>query len=180
MAGERALFARPEFHHDLISYDLITPVAARGLLDALHWRPGLQWVVEAIRLLRPIRRECLEQDGRRMLILRDVAYLIDAHFELSPDQPAGMSGKHSAMFKRAVRSGVAPYLGRDGFTADVALVDADHEEHASGRDSLSRVDHGWLLHSIAFEADRKPRFFRAESVGGLVRVPSVGSPLLFG
>lgn len=177
--GERAFFARPEFRHDLISYDLITPHAARGILDAIYWRPGMIWVIDAIRVLHPIRRECVEEDGRRILLLRNVGYVIHAHFELASGEPDAASGRHAAMFRRAARATPTAYLGRAGCDARVTLFES-HEPDAPFAGTPGVVDHGWLLHGIAFADDRRPRYFRAEAVGGLVRVPTTDSPLLFG
>lgn len=38
-----------------VSYDVMTPSAARGILEAIHWKPAIRWVVEAIHVLKPIR-----------------------------------------------------------------------------------------------------------------------------
>ena len=53
--GERACFTRPEMKVERVSYDVMTPSAARGLLEAIHWKPAIAWVVDRIHILRPIR-----------------------------------------------------------------------------------------------------------------------------
>ena len=53
--GERACFTRPEMKVERVSYDIITPSAARGILEAIHWKPAIAWVVDRIHVLRPIR-----------------------------------------------------------------------------------------------------------------------------
>ena len=53
--GERACFTRPEMKVERVSYDVITPSAARGLLEAILWKPQIRWVVDRIHVLRPIR-----------------------------------------------------------------------------------------------------------------------------
>ena len=53
--GERACFTRPEMKVERVSYDVLTPSAARGILEAIHWKPAICWVVDRIRVLRPIR-----------------------------------------------------------------------------------------------------------------------------
>lgn len=53
--GERACFTRPEMKAERVSYDVMTPSAARGILEAIHWKPALLWVVDRIHVLRPIR-----------------------------------------------------------------------------------------------------------------------------
>lgn len=52
--GEYALFGRPEMKVERVSYDMITPSAARGILDAIYWHPGLSWVIDKIYVMNPI------------------------------------------------------------------------------------------------------------------------------
>lgn len=53
--GERACFTRPEMKVERVSYDVMTPSAARGILEAIHWKPAIRWVVDRIHVLKPIR-----------------------------------------------------------------------------------------------------------------------------
>lgn len=53
--GERACFTRPEMKVERVSYDVMTPSAARGILEAIHWKPAIVWVVDRIHVLKPIR-----------------------------------------------------------------------------------------------------------------------------
>lgn len=53
--GNYALFSRPELKTERYSYDVITPSAARGILDSIFWHPGLRWVVDEICVVKPIR-----------------------------------------------------------------------------------------------------------------------------
>ena len=55
VAGEFACFTRPEMKVERVSYDVITPSAARGVLEAVFWKPEFRWVVERLRVLKPIR-----------------------------------------------------------------------------------------------------------------------------
>ena len=52
--GEHALFTRPENKAERMSYDVPTPSAARGILEAIHWKPAIRWEVERIHVLNPI------------------------------------------------------------------------------------------------------------------------------
>lgn len=111
--GAYALFSRPELKTERVSYDVMTPSAARGLLDAIMWHPGLKWVVDSIHVCAPIRftnirrnevkdtvsarkaQSVMEKGGelylatpesiqqRAAMVLRDVHYVIDAHFEMT-------------------------------------------------------------------------------------------------
>ena len=53
--GDHACFTRPEMKVERVSYDVMTPSAARGVLEAIHWKPTILWVVDAIHVLNPIR-----------------------------------------------------------------------------------------------------------------------------
>lgn len=53
--GERACFTRPELKVERVSYDVPTPSAARGILEAIHWKPAIRWQVTRIHVLKPIR-----------------------------------------------------------------------------------------------------------------------------
>lgn len=52
--GEYALFTRPEMKVERVSYDVMTPSAARGILEAIYWHPGMKWIVDKIYVLSPI------------------------------------------------------------------------------------------------------------------------------
>jgi len=60
--GERALFTRPEMKVERMSYDVITPSAARGILEAIHWKPAIRWAVDSIQVLEPIRFESIRRN----------------------------------------------------------------------------------------------------------------------
>lgn len=53
--GDFACFTRPEMKVERVSYDVMTPSAARGILEAIHWKPAIVWVVDKIHVLKPIR-----------------------------------------------------------------------------------------------------------------------------
>ena len=60
--GDRACFTRPELKSERFSYDVITPSAARGILEAIHWKPAIRWSVDRIRVLKPIRFESVRRN----------------------------------------------------------------------------------------------------------------------
>ena len=60
--GERACFTRPEMKAERVSYDVITPSAARGILEAIHWKPAIRWVVTRLHVLKPIRFEAIRRN----------------------------------------------------------------------------------------------------------------------
>lgn len=206
--GERALFTRPEMKVERVSYDVITPSAARGILEAIHWKPAIRWVVDSIQVLRPIRFESIRRnevggklsaasvgkaikagrtDGlvsyveedrqqRAATLLRDVAYVIGAHFELTDKAGADDNiGKHLDIFNRRARRGQcfhAPCLGTREFPASFALLEGGIEPPAAHVSLQGERDLGWMLHDIDFADGMTPRFFRAQMRDGLIQVPT--------
>lgn len=60
--GSRACFTRPEMHTERVSYDVITPSAARGILEAVYWKPAIRWVIDQIVVLNPIVFETIRRN----------------------------------------------------------------------------------------------------------------------
>ena len=60
--GERACFTRAEMKVERVSYDVMTPSAARGILEAIHWKPAICWHVDRIHVLKPIRFQSLRRN----------------------------------------------------------------------------------------------------------------------
>lgn len=205
--GERACFTRPEMKVERVSYDVITPSAARGVLEAIHWKPAIRWAVDRIRVLKPIRFESLRRNEvggklspatvvkamkagitegvptyvdenrqqRASTILRDVAYVVEAHFALTRKAgPEESVGKHLDIFNRRARKGQCfqmPCMGVREFPANFRLLE-DGEAPPEPDASLDQeIDLGWMLHDIDFERGMTPRFFRARMTKGLIEVP---------
>jgi CRISPR-associated protein Cas5d len=62
VSGEYACFTRPEMKVERVSYDLMTPSAARGILEAIHWKPAIRWVIDEIHVLKPIRFQSIRRN----------------------------------------------------------------------------------------------------------------------
>ncbi|AMM84768.1 type I-C CRISPR-associated protein Cas5c [Martelella sp. AD-3] len=60
--GDYACFTRPEMKVERVSYDVMTPSAARGILEAIHWKPAIRWVIDAIHVLEPIRFQSIRRN----------------------------------------------------------------------------------------------------------------------
>src|SRR3990172_3138731 len=54
VSGDYALFTRPEMKVERVSYDIITPSAARGIIEAVYWKPAIRWVIDKIHVLKEI------------------------------------------------------------------------------------------------------------------------------
>ena len=200
--GDYACFTRPEMKVERVSYDVMTPSAARGILEAIYWKPAIRWAVDRIRVLAPIRftsvrrNEVSEKvpvgnvktamrDGRTpvelfveearqqraALVLRDVDYVIEAHFE-PVDEDGRNEGKHLDQFNRRVAKGQChhmPYLGCREFPARFEPVEG--EPPSCDPTLQGRRDLGWMLHDIDFADGMTPRFFRPVMVDGVIDVP---------
>jgi len=133
-----------------------------------------------------------ERQQRASLILRDVAYIIEAHLHLhdtrlernGPEAPANhVAGKHLDMFKRRARKGQYfhhPYLGTREFPASFALSESEENTPISQLSAAEQnCDFGFMLHDIDFDQDPRtkkvkstsPRFFRAEMKDSIISVP---------
>lgn len=62
VSGDYACFTRAELKVERVSYDVMTPSAARGILEAVHWKPAIRWVVDAIHVLEPIRFQSIRRN----------------------------------------------------------------------------------------------------------------------
>lgn len=62
VSGSYGLFTRPETKVERVSYDAITPSAARGVLEAIHWKPAIVWVIDRIHVLAPIRFQSIRRN----------------------------------------------------------------------------------------------------------------------
>lgn len=60
--GDHACFTRPEMKAERVSYDVPTPSAARGILEAIHWKPAIRWHVDRIHVLKPIRFQSIRRN----------------------------------------------------------------------------------------------------------------------
>ena len=206
--GDRACFTRQDLKVERVSYDAITPSAARGILEAIYWKPSIRWAIDRIHVLNPIRFESIRRnevsgkilesharrtmqsgrldglealvDARRVqrttLLLRDVSYVIEAHFEVAD---AGRSneppGKHIGIFTRRARAGQCfhmPYLGTREFPANFRLIEPDESMPAADPALTTPRDLGWMLYDIDYARGMTPQFFRARLQQGVIEIPA--------
>ena len=203
--GDYALFSRPEMKVERVSYDVITPSAARGLIEAIFWHPGLRWRIDRIQVCEPIRftnirrnevkdvisartvKTAMEKgtgelylatpnsiQQRAAMVLRDVRYVIDAHFELTDRAaPGDNAGKFQEMTRRRIEKGQfyhQPCFGVREFPAHFRMC----VERPTCPDELKgEKDLGWMLLDMDYSdpADIRPMFFRAVMRDGVIDVP---------
>ena len=197
--GPWACFTRPELKVERLSYHVITPSAARGLIEAVLWKPAMRWKIERIKVLSEIRFTAFRRNEvkskaprpsaalvanggpapefyadedraqRNTVGLRDVDYVIEAHFELTGRAgPDDNVNKFVDMFQRRVEKGQhfhQPYLGCREFAADVSPADGAPVPIDDNRDL------GLMLWDIEFGEKNVPLFFPARLEKGVLDVP---------
>lgn len=139
VTGNFACFTRPDLKVERMTYPCLTPSAARGVLDAILWKPEFQWWIHRIIVLKPVkffaikRNEINAKQGktpivieekraqRNSIVLKDVAYIIEASVYQKEFDPKNPPKKYAEMFKRRVKKGQCwrrPYLGTREFSAE--------------------------------------------------------------
>jgi CRISPR-associated protein Cas5d len=121
-----------------------------------------------------------DRQQRATTLLRDVAYVIEAHFELTLKAGAEDSvGKHLDQFNRRARKGQCfhqPCMGTREFPAHFALIEPDAPLPITElTPEQQNRDLGWMLHDIDFANQNTPHFFKANMQGGAIEVPSFHS-----
>ncbi len=203
--GEYACFSRCEMKTERVSYDCMTPSAARGLLESIYWHPGLRWRIDRIHVCSPIRftnirrnevkdkinarsvKPVMERGAgelylaapesiqqRAAMVLRDVHYVIDAHFEMTDKAASGDNpGKFQDIIKRRLERGQCysmPCFGTREFPAQFCRCT---ELPPCPKELEGRRDLGWMLLDMDYSEPENivPRFFRAELADGVLVVP---------
>ena len=231
--GDYALFTRPEMKAERVSYDAMTPSAARAIVSSIYWKPEIEWVIDRIHVLNPIRFTSVrrnevgaiavvdpkkkkgalnglpvdpigisiedERQQRASLLLTNVAYVIEAHFNVisqtlaknGPEVPlAECEAKHIAMFNRRAETGQCfrqPYFGCREFPVSFRLLKEGEPIPPSCLTEKDK-DFGYVFHDFVYREDKKgpvvesnrgrhlvaeARFFRAIMKDGVVAVPSI-------
>ena len=215
--GPYALFSRPELKTERMSYDIITPSAARGLVEAIYFHPGLRWHIDRIYLLRPFGEEDTDETDeekrkkeyirfasvrrnevknkilassvrsaagsgqplyqvtsqeivqRASLVLRDVHYVIEAHFDMTDKAaPGDNPGKFQDIVTRRMEKGQCfhtPYFGCREFPASFRRWQGGEIPAVP----LTR-DLGLMLYDFDYSdpAGIRPLYFRAKLVDGVL------------
>lgn len=187
--GELACFTRPEMKVERVSYEVMTPSAARGVLEAVLWKPAIVWNVHAIAVLAPVAwtsfrrnevngvaspREYYAADDRAQrntVALRNVDYLVTASFSMTPRAGADDNvKKFEEMFERRLSKGQhfhQPYLGCREFFAIVEPAD-----NIPAPPDQSDRPLGWMFYDFHHAKEGvKPLFFNARLSGGVMTVP---------
>lgn len=206
--GDYALFSRPEMKVERVSYDVMTPSAARGLLEAIYWHPGIKWVIDRIHVCAPIRftnirrnevkdivsaprvRTVMERGGelylatpdsiqqRAAMVLRDVHYVIDAHFEMTAKAaPTDNPGKFQDIMRRRLEKGQFYHQPCFGVREFPVNFKSCLEAPPCPEELLGEKDLGWMLLDLDYSDPKNitPHFFRAVLHNGVLEVPPMNS-----
>lgn len=201
--GDYALFSRPELKVERCSYDIITPSAARGILEAIYWHPGMRWIIDRIYVKNPIQFTSVRRNEvkskilasnvlqayngadkelyistkedivqRASLLLTNVSYVIEAHFEMTGKANASDNpGKFKDIVMRRLRRGECwhtPYFGCREFPANFALC--EENEIRTAYDVIAEKDMGYMLFDMDYTDPEniQPMFFRAVMRHGVI------------
>jgi CRISPR-associated protein Cas5d len=194
--GPYAAFTRPEFTSERMSYSVMTPTAAIGLLSAIFWKPQFRFVVEQIDVLAPVQWASMRRNEagtaitsahraqgyldvdtvvqqRMTRMLRDVHYRVHAQMWVHPEAEEQNAAKWRDQFRRRVDRGQSfrtPFLGMREFHADVVPTDDTPPIDWD-------ADLGIMAHSITYD-DRTGKesydWFDARVRQGVMRVPRIG------
>lgn len=205
--GDYACFTRPELKTERVSYEVMTPSAARGILEAIYWHPGMVWRIDTIRVCNPIRFTNIRRNEvkstllassvkpvikeskgkplylaasqdrcqRAAMILRDVHYIIEAHFDMTDRAAVGDNpGKFQDIIKRRIHRGQCyhtPYFGCREFPVRFAMCEQVPECPA---ELLGNYNLGYMLWDMDYSnpKDIHPLFFHAKLANGVMTVPS--------
>ena len=197
--GDLACFTRPEMKVERVSYPVMTPSAAQGVLEAIFWKPEFNWEIDEILVLNPIRHfsilrneintrqtaqraEGWQKTGggfyasddraqRHTLALRDVSYIIRGQMKVKH----GVNGdpaKFRDQFRRRVKKGrcfATPYLGCREFAAWFSEPEGDETPQVINEDLGNMLLRMEYVPGTSGKAT--PRFFNAKLENGVLRVP---------
>lgn len=204
--GDYACFSRPEMKVERVSYDVITPSAARGIIEAIYWHPGIRYVIDRIRVCNPIRFTNIKRNEvkdtvsassvkkmmesgepvyiatpqsiqqRSSMILRDVRYIIEAHFDITEKaSEADNPGKFTDILRRRLEKGRffhQPCFGTREFPAYFKICD---DIPPCPQELRGTKDLGYMLLDMDYSdaEEIRPVFFRAALIDGVMEVPSI-------
>lgn len=199
--GDYACFTRPEMKVERVSYDVMTPSAARGVLEAIYWKPQIRWVIDQIHVLSPIRftnlrrnevaskvpvgniRKAMKGDASPLGVYieedrqqRAALILRDVVYGITAHfellDPTETLQKHFEMFKRRAAKG--QYFHHPYLGCREFPCDYEWIDGEFPESPVEGVrDLGFILHDLDYTDSMTPRFFRAVMRNGVIDVPSL-------
>ena len=185
--SDMACFTRPELKVERVSYDVITPSAARAIFEAIFWKPAIRWQITKIEVLNPIKWTSIRRNEvgavaskkpiyieekrqqKNTLCLQNVRYRLWGKLLFIPQRDPA---KYNEMFERRAHKGQCfnqPYLGCREFSASFRLVeDGEELQPAIAEDRYL----GIMLYDMDFSnpKDIQPMFYRPKMQQGIITV----------
>jgi CRISPR-associated protein Cas5d len=196
VCGDFACFTRTDLKVERMTYPCMTPSAARGILDCILWKPEFQWYVRRILVLKPIkflsvkRNEIKtkqdkkplviekERTQRNSLILKDVAYIIEASIYQKSFDQENQPRKYKEMFRRRVQNGRCfrrPFLGTREFAAEFCEPDENDVP------IQETIPIGSMLFDLIYDKTGNPSplyFYDVKILNGILECPANENEIL--
>ena len=206
VSGDYACFTRPEMKVERVSYDVITPSAARAIFEAVLWKPEIRWHISKIEVLKPIRWINLRRNevgsvlsvnnvktamkrGTGWLGLnieddrqqRAGLFLRDVAYRIHAnfEVPAEQSAvKYAEMFRRRARKGQCFNQPYLGCREFSCRFTLIEPDTLASSCIDEDRELGWMLHDFDYSDAHlpQPRFFHASLKKGVIDVPPYDSP----
>ena len=206
--SDYACFTRPEMKVERVSYDVITPSAARGVLEAIYWKPQIRWHIDQIHVLNPIQFTNIRRNevgskipaGNVRKAMKGDASPLGMYVEEDRQQRAAMilrdvaygivahfellddsepHQKHYEMFKRRAIKGQCFHHPYLGCREFPA--DFEWVDGSLPESQLQgERDLGFMLHDMDYADNMTPRFYRAVMNDGVIKVPAFGGSEVIG
>ena len=153
--GDYALFTRPEMKVERVSYDVITPSAARGLIEAVYWKPAIKWIIDKIHVCNPIEFTNIRRNEvKSKLNSNNAKSAMNGTAEISPIYTSKDIQQRASMLLKNVR-----YIIEAHFELTDKAGESDTvEKHFNI--ALRRLRNGQCFHQPCFGCREFPAFFR--------------------
>ena len=201
VSGALACFSRPEFSTERVSYEIITPSAARGILEAILWKPAIRWEVRRVSVLKPVKwMEFRRNEVNSRVPTRDAGASARTEEPLRDFYAADDRAQRNTVALREVdylieaemhltrHAGDSENLTkfREMFLRRIEKGQQHYQPYLGCREFPAQVelasqemqpipesrDLGWMLHDLDFGAEIQARFFPASMIAGVVEIPA--------
>ena len=201
--GRMACFTRPEFSTERLSYEVMTPSAARGVIEAVLWKPAIRWQIASIALLSPVRWIEFRRNEVNSRISTQNALRVSRGGEPLPEffsdedraQRNTLALREvdygvTARFSMTSRAGESDNVRKfeESFRRRIEKGQQHYQPYLGCREFPATVEFwdgtpeplacetrelGWMLHDIEFGPQNQARFFPARLDRGVMRIPEL-------
>jgi len=187
--GNYALFTDPltKLGGEKFSYQVPTYQALKGIVESIYWKPTIIWIVDEVRIVKPIQTESkgmrpIEYNGGNTLAyytyLKDVCYQVKAHFRFNPHREDlaydRNEHKHHNIAKRAVSVGGRRDIFLGTRECQAYVEPCLFGEGEGAYDKVPEIDFGTMVHGMNYpdetgRDEREVRLWRAKMNNGIIR-----------